>query len=161
MAYFLAYGPALSLRQMSYRCPGARQVGFASLEDHRLVFRGSKGAGVLTVEPCAGSAVPLGVWQITEADEFPLERFVGWPTAYRKETRRVQFTRFSSGETETVDALIFILNEGSGLNVPAPWYLEYCADGYYDFGFDLRVLQDAVLASDERRRRHCAQPSEP
>ena len=36
--YYLAYGSNLNLEQMSRRCPTARVVGKAQLENYRLAF---------------------------------------------------------------------------------------------------------------------------
>lgn len=40
--YYLAYGSNLNIRQMALRCPTAKPVGTAVIEDYELLFKGSK-----------------------------------------------------------------------------------------------------------------------
>ena len=78
--FYLAYGSNLNVHQMAWRCPGADVAGIATLHDYRLLFRGSGSGFYLTIEPCIGSEVPVGVWSITEADEKALDRYEGYPS---------------------------------------------------------------------------------
>ena len=41
---YLAYGSNLNLAQMRYRCPAARALATTTVEDWKLVFRGSVAA---------------------------------------------------------------------------------------------------------------------
>ena len=65
--YYLAYGSNLNVRQMMIRCPSARMIGTATIEDYRLMFKGSKTGSYLTIEPEEGCSVPVGVWEVSEA----------------------------------------------------------------------------------------------
>ena len=49
--YYIAYGSNLNVKQMIFRCPGARVIGTAKLEGYRLMFKGSRSGSYLTVEP--------------------------------------------------------------------------------------------------------------
>ena len=45
---YIAYGSNLSVRQMAHRCPDARIIGMAAIQDWKLVFRTHA-----TIEPAA------------------------------------------------------------------------------------------------------------
>ena len=49
--YYLAYGSNLYTPQMRYRCPSARLMGTAVIENYKLMFKKSKTGSYLTVEP--------------------------------------------------------------------------------------------------------------
>ena len=112
MAYsnvtYFGYGSNLDATQMSHRCPGARFVGTATLDDHQLVFRGYSarwGGSVATVRRRAGSQVSGVVYVLTPADVMALDRCEGVPFAYERATclvrcwdgrrRRVQIYRMT------------------------------------------------------------------
>ena len=40
--YYLAYGSNLNVRQMRYRCPGAKPIGISVIPDYELLYKGSK-----------------------------------------------------------------------------------------------------------------------
>lgn len=143
--FYLAYGSNLNLNQMAFRCPGAKIAGMATLDDYRLLFRGSRTGAYLTVEPCKGSQVPVGVWEITEADERALDRYEGYPSFYYKKTLRVTLRSeaFDLDDLQ-VDALIYIMHEDRPLGVPSRTYLSTCGKGYLDWGFDLDILETAL-----------------
>ena len=82
--YYIAYGSNLNVQQMRWRCPGARIIGTAELQDYRLLFKGSKTGSYLTVEPEKGCTVPVAVWEVTEQDELALDRYEGYPSFYYK-----------------------------------------------------------------------------
>ena len=59
----------------------AFHVRFALYE---LLFKGSKTGSYLTVEKKPGRSVPVGVWEVTQADEKALDRYEGFPNFYYK-----------------------------------------------------------------------------
>ena len=66
--YYLAYGSNLNIRQMRYRCPGAKPIGITVITDYELLYKGSKTGAYLTIEPKKNSIVPIAVWEVTEND---------------------------------------------------------------------------------------------
>ena len=48
--YYLAYGSNLNVRQMRFRCPTARIVGTAEIEDYELLFKGSRSGSYLRLK---------------------------------------------------------------------------------------------------------------
>ena len=82
--YYIAYGSNLNIRQMRMRCPSARRIGTSELKGYELLFKGSKTGSYLTVEKKPGRSVPVGVWEVTQADEKALDRYEGFPNFYYK-----------------------------------------------------------------------------
>ena len=140
-ALYVAYGSNLHREQMAHRCPGARAVGTAVLQDYELLFRGARRGAVATVEPRKGKSVPVLVWAITEADERSLDIYEGWPRLYRK----VNVPIVVDGKQRT--AMMYVMTDGHELGEPSPGYYSVIASGYKDFGFDLAVLEQAVKDS--------------
>ena len=135
---YLAYGSNLNLRQMKFRCPTAKVVGSAVLEDYKMVFRGARRSGVATIEKCKGFKVPVLIWQITPADEISLDRYEGYPYFYRKEYFDVEF----NGKTQK--AMVYIMNEGREKSYPSKYYFRTILEGYNCANFDKKILSDAV-----------------
>ena len=82
--YYVAYGSNLNIRQMRIRCPHARVIGTAVINDYELLFKGSRTGAYLTIEPKEESEVPVAVWEVTESDEAALDRYEGYPVFYYK-----------------------------------------------------------------------------
>ena len=83
--YYIAYGSNLSVEQMAQRCPDARIVGQAVLEDWELAFH-----GCATILPNKGKNTPVLVWEISAGDEKNLDIYEGFPHYYRKENMTVE-----------------------------------------------------------------------
>lgn len=144
MKYYLAYGSNLNLSQMAYRCPSAKVAGIATLEDYRLLFRGSRTGSYLTVEPWKGSQVPVGVWEISEADERSLDSYEGFPFFYYKRMLPVEIHSEAFDREISAEALIYIMHENRPIGIPSSGYLSTCGEGYLDWGFDFQPLEDAL-----------------
>lgn len=151
--YYIAYGSNLNKVQMAYRCPRARALGSGKIRDWSLAFRGSKTGSYLTIDRRKGACVPVGVWEITEADERALDRYEGCPTFYYKTTLPVTYSD-AQGDRRDVEAIVYIMHEDRPLGVPSASYIRTCAQGYVDFGLDLEYLKDAVLTAPELARKN-------
>lgn len=141
--YYIAYGSNLNIKQMAFRCPKAKAIGKGELKDWRLMFRGSKTGAYLTIEKSKDSRVPVGIWEVTKADEAALDCYEGYPTFYRKENFKLPIELFDSGEIQTVEAFAYIMDESRPIGVPSYRYLDVCAKGYHDFGFFTDWLEAA------------------
>ena len=141
--YYLAYGSNLNVRQMMIRCPSARMIGTATIEDYRLMFKGSKTGSYLTIEPEEGCSVPVGVWEVSEADELALDRYEGFPTFYYKKELELPITGIRTGKVRRRKAFIYIMHEDRLLGVPSNMYMRICMEGYMDFGFNYDTLWEA------------------
>ncbi len=153
--YYIAYGSNLNVEQMAFRCPSAKAVGTAVLENHTLFFRGSQTGSYLTIEPKIGGKVPVAIWAVTAADEAALDRYEGYPNFYCKADFMLDVTPLGGNpsragrESRSLECFAYIMNEGRPIGLPTDFYLRTCIEGYERFGFDKRILLRAV----ERMRR--------
>ena len=85
---YIAYGSNLNLGQMARRCPTARVIGKGEIKDHELLFRGGSLSAVATVEPKAGSSVPVLIWEIEPEDERNLDIYEKWLARGRRMNAR-------------------------------------------------------------------------
>ena len=141
--YYLAYGSNLNIAQMQFRCTDAKVVGTAVIPDYELLFKGSLTGAYLTIEPKQGSHVPVGVWEVSLADELKLDRYEGFPSFYYKKEIRIPVKDIRTGKTRRCDAFVYIMHENRKLGVPTDMYVRTCLEGSRDFGFDPAFLFDA------------------
>lgn len=138
--YYIAYGSNLNVRQMKIRCPKARLVGTATLENHILYFRGSLTGSYLTIEPKIGASVPVAVWEITEIDEIALDRYEGYPNFYYKQDYTLQVTSMDKTKEIMLDCFAYVMRSDRPIGIPSDYYVHTCLEGYEYFGFDKRIL---------------------
>jgi len=138
---YLAYGSNLHLGQMSRRCPDAKRLGTAMLQDYQLLFRGGQRGAVATVEPKKGNQVPVLLWTISPKDEQNLDYYEGYPFLYRKETVTVNLDGIPT------KAMVYIMNDGRPLGGPSYTYYNTILQGYRDNGLDPAFLERGVADS--------------
>jgi hypothetical protein len=131
---YVCYGSNLHIGQMAHRCPDAKVYGSGVIKNHRLVFY-----GVASIEPHKNEDCPVGVWEITEADEENLDIYEGWPHLYRKETVEVVM---SNGET--VKAMVYIMNRSGRESMPTDGYYDTILSGYRSFKLPISYLTNCV-----------------
>lgn len=131
---YVAYGSNLHLAQMARRCPDAKVYGSGVIKNYRLAFY-----RVASILPESGTAVPVGVWEISAQDEKSLDRYEGFPHLYRKEN--IQVTMDSG---ETVTAMAYIMNRDGAESCPDKSYYNTIYSGYQAFGLDTEYLQNSV-----------------
>ena len=133
---YLAYGSNLNVRDMRYRCPGAKTKGKVIwLQDARLVFR-----GVADVEIIPGHLCPAGLWLITPEDERTLDRYEGVGSGmYAKEE-----VDLGGGKS----ALIYLM-ASRGIYPPSEYYYNVLKRGYRDFKIPVKHLDAALEHSFE------------
>ena len=117
---YIAYGSNLNLEQMAFRCPTAKVVGKSELKDYELLFRGGRRGAVATVEPKAGSTVPILVWEIQKKDEASLDLYEGYPNFYDKQMLEIEL------DGKIVPAMVYVMT------------------GYETAGFETQFLEDAI-----------------
>lgn len=149
--YYIAYGSNLNIRQMRMRCPSARIIGTSEIPDYELLFKGSQTGSYLTIEPKAGAKVPVAAWSVTAEDEAALDRYEGFPAFYYKAEMKLPIRGIKSGKVRVRDAFVYIMHEGRPLGIPSEYYVRTCIEGYRSFGFDEKILSDAITNS----RRNC------
>lgn len=152
--YYAAYGSNLNLEQMKLRCPDAKAIGTAVIEDYELLFKGSKTGSYLTIEPDIKSQVPVGIFEVSPADEKALDRYEGYPVFYYKKAMKIP-VKLANGKTKKLKIFVYIMDESRELGLPTVNYVETCLEGYRDFGFDKKHLDQAIRRSsgyDENRK---------
>ena len=135
---YIAYGSNLNKKQMAYRCPDAKPIASGLIDGWKLVFRGIRNRYFCSIIPSEGDSVPVGIWEITEADERSLDVYEGDPVFYDKKTVRI---KASGGVRE---ALVYIMQEPSRPGVPFDSYVETCRTGYKDFGLPMDAWEEAL-----------------
>lgn len=141
---YIAYGSNLNIRQMAFRCPGAKLRGTGTVEDYELQFRGRAHCAFATITPKAGCTVPVAVWEISKENERALDRYEGVPVHYYKETIPVCL-----GD-ERLDAMVYLMNPKMEFGLPSPHYYTTVQQGYFDCGLDREVLEKALGKSASR-----------
>ncbi len=139
MEYSIAYGRNLDLKRMKEKCPHCVLVGDAVLKDWQLAFK-----RYITIEPCKGGSVPVGVWKISEEAEKELDIIEGYPTLYRKEIVEIEL------EDKKVDAIVYVIND-THPKYPDKAYLARVMTGYDDFKFDKKFIYDALNRLPKKR----------
>ncbi len=150
--YYLAYGSNLNIKQMKVRCETAKPIGTAVIKDYEFLFKGSLAGSYLTIEPRQGEVVPVGVWEVTKGDIGALDRYEGFPNFYYKVEMKLPVTSLKSGKTQTKTCFVYIMNEDRELGLPSRYYVQTCLEGYADFGFDDKFLEDALSKSGRKRK---------
>lgn len=135
---YLAYGSNMSLEQMYHRCPTAEPVGKGWLPGWVLSFAGSKSGNYATIDKGDGR-VPVVVWAVAPEDEKRLDWYEGYPSFYNKSM--VPFV-FDNGQKAT--GLVYFLPETSPRGVPNRYYWGVLVEGYDRFGFDQKILAEAL-----------------
>ena len=138
---YMTYAAVLGSEQMARICPTARPIGTAELKDYRLLFRGKHGTAVAALEPQKGASVPATLWELSPADESALDRSVGCPAVYQKESLTVTQGR------KRVKATAYIIRDGYPTAAPRRHYYGLLLKGYREHGFDERKLAAALGAS--------------
>lgn len=140
---YIAYGSNMDFKQMEYRCPDAIFMGVGVIEDYELLFKGSLTGSYATIEKKKGSTVPVYLWSISARDEKSLDRYEGCPTFYYKKTLPVRV------EGGSIDGMVYIMHEERRLGIPTGQYYNVLYDGYKRFGFDTKILKNALQKSVE------------
>lgn len=138
---YVAYGSNLNIRQMKYRCPGAKLYGTGEIKDYELQFKGHSDSAFATISPKEGASVPVAVWEISKQNEQALDRYEGYPSHYFKQNVPVKL------DGTEVNAMVYIMNLKMNFGLPSPYYYGTVYEGYNDCGLDTDVLDKAVLES--------------
>lgn len=143
MPLYFAYGSNMDRAAMTTRCPGARPVGLARLERHRLAIMRE---GYATVARDPRRAVHGLLWELPFGDILALDRYEGVAGGlYVKRQQPVV------GEAGLRKALVYIgSNDGPG--AARPGYLEGVLAAAREIGLPAAALREIEALSDGRRR---------
>ncbi|HML67419.1 MAG TPA: gamma-glutamylcyclotransferase [Clostridia bacterium] len=138
---FAAYSVGLNRAEMAKHCPTAKPIGTIELKNFNLAFRGGNACAVATIEKAKGGGVPTLLWEITPQDEVALDRWIGVPDLYRKDTVKVRLNGAA------MEVLVYILIGNKPPNKPSAFYYSTLLEGYKAAGFDTEILKAAVQAN--------------
>lgn len=141
---YIAYGSNLNKAQMKTRCPHAKPVYTGLLSNWELFYAGSKTGNYATIRKCEGKSVPVAVWEIDGLDEYYLDIYEGFPSFYFKDT-----IRFMTNDGEK-EAMVYIMRTDAKEGIPSIQYEKTVRQGYKDFGFDEKYLDDSIMASIQK-----------
>lgn len=121
-------------------------IGITFLKGWKLMYKGSGTGAYLTIEQTyrTDDFVPCGVWEISERNELALDRYEGYPRFYEKRIVKVLPEGYNEIFLKKVDALVYVMNENTEYALPSENYVHSCAEGYRDFGFNERMLYEAL-----------------
>lgn len=134
--YYISYGSNLSVEQMAHRCPDAKVVGMAAIQDWKLVFRVHA-----NIEPCEGRVVPVLIWEISGRDERNLDLYEGYPSYYYKQDMAVTMTDLDGKNPQEITAMVYLMNDGHPIRTPMKGYYDTLEEGYTRFGFNTHLLE--------------------
>ena len=134
--YYISYGSNLSVEQMAHRCPDAKVVGMAAIQDWKLVFRVHA-----NIEPCEGRVVPVLIWEISGRDERNLDLYEGYPSYYYKQDMAVTMIDLDGKNPREITAMVYLMNDGHPIRTPMKGYYDTLEEGYTRFGFNTHLLE--------------------
>ena len=129
---YIAYGSNLNLKQMQRRCPDAKVLKTAMLQDYELEFR-----GVATIIPKKGASIPVLLWKISPQDEKNLDRYEGFPHLYRKEEYELDLNG------QKITGMAYVMNGGQ-ISAPDFYYYSVILQGYRENHLNQEFLDKAV-----------------
>ena len=144
---YVAYGSNLNVAQMRFRCPTARIIGTAEIEDYELLFKGSQTGSYLTIEKKKGCTVPVAIWEVQARDEANLDIYEGYPNFYYKKDMVLPIKGIKTGKVRKRKCFVYIMHEDRELGVPTDRYVRTCIEGYRAFGFQAGYLYMAYKKS--------------
>ncbi|MGB4243657.1 MAG: gamma-glutamylcyclotransferase family protein [Dethiobacteria bacterium] len=124
---YIAYGSNMDKGQMEARCPGARILGAAYLENWELTL-----PHFANIERRKGKKTPALVWEITKEHESSLDRCEGYPFAYDK----IDIIVNIDGRLISAMAYAMTPEYKKRKREPRRGYVEQIPKGYRDAGFD-------------------------
>ena len=86
------------------------------------------------------------MWEVTKEDEARLDAYEGFPNFYYRKEMQVK-VRMADGTVRELPAFIYIMHEKNPLGRPSIGYVRTCKEGYRDFGFDEKYLDEAYEKS--------------
>ena len=132
MKYF-AYGMNTNLNEMARRCPGAVSLGPAWINDYEFAFRTHA-----DIEHVPGAICYGVLWDIDLAALQALDALEGFPYYYSRFNVRVHT------DTHFVRALVYQMNDQSGIQQPGAGYLEMVTEGYQQNAVPTNQLDHAI-----------------
>lgn len=132
--YMFSYGMNTNLTSMKYRCPKAKRMGMALLDDHAFQFKYHA-----DVEIEFGSTVEGVLWQLDQDGLDLIDRCEGYPDYY---IRDPLWVRCDDGLD--YQAWVYKMRNEQELNLPNQSYLDMVHEGYVQNDLDVQQIWSAM-----------------
>ena len=137
--YMFSYGMNTNLIGMKSRCPKAKRIDVAVLDQHRLDFR--LHADVIDDED---NVVHGLLWQLSDDDLDIMDIVEGYPRYYIRELLPV-----TTEDGRVYNAWVYKMNDQYAHRLPDGYYWDMVLEGYIENGIDHNQLYMALGRSAE------------
>ena len=148
---YIAYGSNMDICRMDKRCKDFEFYGIGYICNYRLTFQQSVSGFYANLIPVKSKKIkeyiPVVLYLISEEDEKQLDKYEGYPSAYRKKEIKVELEGKSS-----ITGLVYILPAKKSYGIPTFQYYRLISNAYKIFGFDLNTLKNALVYSYRRAK---------
>ena len=139
---YAAYGQLLNKTMRESVCPSMRLVATGRINGYRLVFKTHE-----DIEPDDCSSVPVLVFEVDDDDVRRLDRLYKRGEYYDIALVNVSVAASINGYINDVSAFTYImLPKYKSHQRPDDWYLDIIRSGYAENGFDVDMLDMALMA---------------
>ena len=131
--YYFGYGMNTNVNSMSRRCPDARSLGAAVVDDWEFRF-----AYHADVVPKEGAKTVGVLWEITDECLRSLDALEGYPDYYQRKIVTVTFCN------QQYNAIMYYMTPGNLDNPPPQSYWDMLMKGYIEHNVSRRQLWTAL-----------------
>ena len=147
MKLYFAYGSNLNLEQMRHRCDTARPYKAATLHGYALRYAGGGHADIV----CAKRSVVHGaLYEITERDEFRLDRYEGVSGGSGYYTKIQVSVKVSA--RRSIDTLTYVMRTDIPNCDPSDGYVLTCLIGMADWSLPVTGAVSLAVAKISGKR---------
>ena len=139
---YAAYGQLLNKSMRESVCPSMRVVATGRINGYRLVFKIHE-----DIEPDDCSSVPVLVFEVDDNDVRSLDKLYKRGKYYDVTLVDVSVVSSANGHTDNVSAFTYVmLQKQKSYQKPDDWYLDIIVSGYAENGFNVDMLDMALMA---------------
>ena len=131
--YYFGYGMNTNYHSMKSICPNSKDLGAATLSNHKLRF-----ALYADIVPTPNEMVHGVLWEITTECLRMLDMREGYPNYYDRKIVKVNYNGVE------LDAWVYYMQPGNELAPPLDYYFTMCCEGYREHNVDTKQLYEAL-----------------
>lgn len=132
------YGTNVAKQQMLSRSNGAEFLGYGTMNDFGLRFRGFRDHAVATLERQKGNTLPVAAFRLTQEGRFGLSNFEPFPYNYT----RVKTSALLNGKR--IKGYVYVLKQKLLPGIPNKNYLDALRAAYFEADFDNDIIERAI-----------------
>ncbi len=133
-----SYGTNIAKQQMLSRSNGAEFLGYGTLNDFTMRFRGFRDHAVATLERQKGCVLPVSIFSLTPEGRFGLNNFEPFPYPYIK----IKTTAFLDGKR--IKGYVYVLKQKLLPGIPNKKYMDALRAAYFEADFDSSIIDQAL-----------------